>query len=334
MGINISKEVDHKQINGFVHLGLSKTIVERPQSMAVKDAANLYPNHWIYILCALEMPDELEKHLRRLKRTGRLEIDFKDVHGYSALDYVCTFERSHDVYFLVEILLEFNINPNSSVWRDGAQWSPLRCAVNSKNLKLAALLIDNRAQVDWYHPRCSFTALMEAIQKNWYPGAKYLIEKGANINHLFANAAAYTPLTYAGFRYREIHTDARMLQLLIEKGGRPTLKGGNGHNLWYYVPENNLTAGEQFPPPLKFRDRETIEDYDEEFECPICSNIMEQPAMDHCGCIYDLVCLRRSLSTLRVCPKTRRAYPDMDFRPCRTLQNLIEKWAREHDLLE
>jgi len=141
---------------------------------------------------------------------------------------------------------------------------------------------------------------------------------------------SHTLITYAGECYRRNQTSLIIVKFLISRGADPLRCNGMGQNLYYYVPEHLLQDG---PPPLRFRDRASVEGYDPEVECAICSLIMNQPVVDACGCTFDRDCLLEHCANLRVCPHTRIAYRSLVFPPNRQLRTIIENWARERSLL-
>lgn len=75
-----------------------------------------------------------------------------------------------------------------------------------------------------------------------------------------------------------------------------------------------------------------VDHVDDEFQCQICTLVLENPIETPCEHFFCDKCIKEWLSMDKVCPVDRQPLTTADLRPpCRLLRNLIGKFAMKCD---
>ena len=232
-----------------------KILLEEGAFINSEDRAKRTPLHY----AAIEGHNDLVKYFIQ----NRADINTKDINGKTSLHYAAeknnksllltliengaiinpqvALEKS-PLYYAIESknpdLVEVLINKGADINSNGDNFDEptLFRAVKSGNKTIVSLLIDENVLFISYH---GYSPLHLAIEKGCLDIAKFLIEKGMNINA--KDNSGNTPLHIAAK-----NNDSSLIELLLEKGADYNIPNQNGDIPSALIPYNpNLEQDER-----------------------------------------------------------------------------------------
>jgi len=151
------------------------------------------------------------------QKINKDEINFKDKHGYTALDLAVI----HNLVDVVEVLLKNGANPNI---KDKNGYTPLHRAVIKSSAVLTKLLLKYGADPnvkDIY----GYTPLQRAVIQQSPELVKILLENGADPN--IKDSHDYYPLERA-LMFEDVDTAYEISKLLLDHKANPMISDKRG----------------------------------------------------------------------------------------------------------